>query len=78
MTAKQGILKGIIDVKGKIWLRNIKYLRLSTEHIMLNAVFIYIQMCVEFQCEMLMIEIKNIGISKKINITAEPGILNES
>ena len=30
MTAKQGILKGIIDVKkNQVWLKNVKYLRLS-------------------------------------------------
>ena len=34
MTDKEVMCKGIIDMKGQIWLTNVKYLRLSTFHFM--------------------------------------------
>ena len=42
-------------MKGQIWHTNVKYLGLSTEHFMFIYYLVYQHMCVQFQCEMLMI-----------------------
>ena len=64
-------------MKGQIWLTDVKHLKLSNGCFMLITFFVCMHMCVQFQCEMLMIAAKTQWLLQSSYKTSKHGILKD-